>query len=153
MYPNNLLWLLVFTLCESYFVSFLCGLVSTVSGKETVVIAAAMTVAIVAACTLYAFKTETDFTTSTGLMLVFAVGLLCLGIVTIFTSSPFINNLYCAFGVIAFGFYLIVDTQLLMEGRTFHLTVDDYVMASFCLYIDIISIFQFILQLLNNNNS
>lgn len=131
----------------------MCGLVSIMAGKQVVLIAAFMTAVIVVACTAYAFYTETDFTTSTGLILVLTVALLCLGIVTMFTSSPFLHNLYCALGVIVFGFYLIIDTQMLMEGRTFHLTIDDYVMASFCLYVDIISIFQFLLQLLSNNNN
>jgi hypothetical protein len=109
-------------------------------------------VVLVLACTLYAFTTQTDFTTSWGIIIVLMSAMFCLAIVSIFTSSPFINNLYCAIGVILFGLYLIIDTQMLLGGRTIQLSVDDYVLASFCLYIDIIQIFLYLLQLLKNNN-
>lgn len=68
-----------------------------------------------------------------------------------FTSSPFIHNLYCAVGVILFGFYLIIDTQMIMGGRNAELSVDDYVVAAFSLYVDIIQIFLYILDLLRSN--
>lgn len=108
---------------------------------------------IVVVCTIYAFTTETDFTTSWGILLVLSAAVLCLGIVTMFTSSPFLRNLYCALGVVLFGIYLIVDTQMLLGGRTIELTVDDYVLASFCLYVDIIQIFLYLLELLRGNNN
>lgn len=47
-----------------------------------------------------------------------------LGIMTMFTDSKFIDNLYCAFGVLLFGFYLIVDTQMIVSGKTVELAVD-----------------------------
>lgn len=62
-----------------------------------------------------------------------------------FTSSPFLRNLYCALGVLLFGIYLVVDTQMLLGGRSIELSVDDYVLASFCLYVDIIQIFLYLL--------
>lgn len=42
-YPTNMILLAIFTLCEAYFVSFICGLTAVTSGKQTVVIAALMT--------------------------------------------------------------------------------------------------------------
>ena len=144
-YPKNMVLLGTFTLCESYFVSFVCGMTANSVGTQTVTIAAIMTVAMVSACTIYAFTTETDFTTSWGFIIVLSVVMLVLGLVTMFTSSPFLTNLYCGIGVILFGLYLIIDTQMIMGGKKESLTVDDYVVAALFLYIDIIQIFLYIL--------
>ena len=151
-YPKNMILLAIFTLCESYFVSFICGLTANSVGTQTVVVAAVMTMAMVTACTVYAYKTETDFTASWALVTVLSVVLLVLGLVTMFTSSPFLTNLYCAVGVFVFGLYLIIDTQMIMGGRKAEMTTDDYVVAALMLYIDIIQIFLYILELLKNNN-
>lgn len=83
--------------------------------------------------------------------------MLCLFVVLMFTNSPFLHALYCGLGVLLFGIYLIVDTQLIVGGRSMQLEIDDYYLGAMLLHIDIISIFIYILQLLgmmsNNNNS
>ena len=38
--------------------------------------------------------------------------------------------LYCAFGVVLYGFYLVYDVQLLVGGRAEEFDMDDYVVAS-----------------------
>jgi FtsH-binding integral membrane protein len=73
---------------------------------------------IVIACTLYAFLTPTDFTAQSGIMVVLSVTLLVLALITMFTDSPLMNNIYCGFGVLVFGIYLIIDTQMIMGGKT-----------------------------------
>lgn len=73
-------------------------------------------------------------------------------IMTLFTDSPFIKNLYCCIGVILFGFYLIIDTQLILGGKTLELTVDEWALGAMLLYIDIVQIFLYILQLLGNKD-
>lgn len=65
-----------------------------------------------------------------------------------FTNSPFIQALYCGLGVLLFGIYIIVDTQLIVGGRSAELEIDDYFLGAMLLYIDIVSIFIYILQLL-----
>lgn len=79
--------------------------------------------------------------------------LMILGLVTMFTDNPFLHNLYCAVGIICFGLYLIVDTQMIMGGREVSFGVDDHIVAALYLYIDIIQIFLYILELLRNMNS
>lgn len=81
--------------------------------------------------------------------------MLCLFVTLMFTNSPFIQILYCSLGVLLFGIYIIVDTQLIVGGRSAELEIDDYFLGAMLLYIDIISIFLYILQLLgltSNNN-
>lgn len=105
------------------------------------------------ACTLYACYTEEDYTTSSLVVIILSVLLLVLFIVTLFTDSPFIRNLYCVVGVFLFSMYLIIDTQMIIGGKSIELRVDEYALAALLLYIDIIQIFLYILQLLSNNNN
>lgn len=74
--------------------------------------------------------------------------MLCLFVVLLFTNSPFIQALYCGLGVLLFGIYIVVDTQLIVGGRSAELEIDDYFLGAMLLYVDIISIFIYILQLL-----
>lgn len=61
---------------------------------------------------------------------------------------PFLGNLYCCLGVILFGIYLVIDTQMIIGGKRLELSTDDYIAAALLLYIDIIQIFLYILQML-----
>ena len=108
-----------------------------------------MTVAIVVGLTVYAIFTPTDFTIKWGIVIVILIAMLMLGIFSLFVWSPFLNNLYCALGVIVFGIYLVIDTQLIVGGRRLELSMDDYVAGALILYLDIIQIFLYLLQLLS----
>ena len=48
-------------------------------------------------------------------------------------------------GVFLFGVYLIFDTQLIMGGKRYELSIDDYVVGALILYLDIIMIFLYLL--------
>jgi FtsH-binding integral membrane protein len=61
--------------------------------------------------------------------------------------SPILNNLYCCLGVIVFGIYLVIDTQLIIGGKRLEISMDDYVVGALILYMDIIQIFLFLLRL------
>jgi FtsH-binding integral membrane protein len=108
-----------------------------------------MTLAIVTALTLYAMFTKSDFTVKFGIIIVILVAMLILGIVSIFAWSPFLDNLYCCLGVILFGIYIVMDTQMIMGGKRLQLSMDDYVVGALILYIDIIQIFLYILEMLS----
>ncbi len=98
---------------------------------------------------MYAIFTPTDFTIKWGIIIVLLIAMLMLGIFSIFMWSPFLTNLYCSLGVIVFGIYLVIDTQMIVGGRRLELSMDDYVVGALILYIDIIQIFLYLLQLLS----
>lgn len=80
-------------------------------------IAALLTLSITASLTIYAFKTETDFTMQGGALFIFGTVLFFFGILTMFFHSPVLNTIYvCAMGIL-YGFYLIYDTQLIVGGK------------------------------------
>lgn len=108
---------------------------------------------IVFALTVYAILTPQDFTASCGIVVVLSVVLLILFIVTLFTDNKVITMIYCAVGVFLFGVYLIIDTQMIIGGKTIQLGIDEYCLGAMLLYIDIIQIFLYILEFLRSANS
>ena len=77
-----------------------------------------MTFAITLGLTVYAIFTKEDFRTLWGILIVVVIAMLMFGLFSIFVWSPLLNNLYCALGVIVFGIYLVIDTQLVIGGRS-----------------------------------
>ena len=55
---------------------------------------------------------------------------------------------YNLFGVLIYSVYLIYDTQLVAGGKRYELSMDDYVIAALIVYLDIIMIFLYLLQML-----
>lgn len=99
--------------------------------------------------TVYAVFTPSDFTVKFGIIIVILIAMLMVGIFSLFAWSPFLSNLYCGLGVILFGIYLVVDTQLIIGGKRLELSMDDYVVGALILYVDIIQIFLYLLQILS----
>jgi hypothetical protein len=46
--------------------------------------------------------------------------------------------------------YLVYDTQLLVGGKRYELSEEEYVFGALSIYIDVIQIFLFLLQLFGN---
>lgn len=99
------------------------------------------------ALTLYAIFTPSDFTIKWGIVVVILMAMIMLGIFSIFAWAPFLRTLYCSLGVILFGIYLVIDTQLIIGGKRIQLSMDDYVVGALLLYIDIITMFLYLLQI------
>ena len=110
-----------------------------------------MTLAIVLAATAYAWTTKTDFTMKAGFIWIFGMTFMMLCLFSIFFYSYFFDMLLCAIGVLLFGIYLIFDTQLIVGKGRYSLSIDDYILGAMVLYIDIIMIFIYILQLCGNS--
>ena len=143
--PVNYIFLTLWTICEGYMVATCCSFYP----KEIVLTAASLTCAITIALTVYACTTKTDFTFMGGLLSVSCCLLLFLGIFSIFFN--FLNTLYCVLGVFLFSLYLIFDTQLVMGKFGNEYMIDDYIIAALMIYIDIIQIFMYLLELLGHN--
>lgn len=143
--PKNYIFLGVFTLCESYLVSFICGM----TNPGIVFMAAFMTFAMVLALTLYAATTKSDFTMMGGLLFVFGMGIFLLSFCAMFTNNKFVHIFISCLCVVLFGIYLVYDTQLILGNKELRLSIDDYILASFMLYTDIIGLFLNLLQILS----
>jgi FtsH-binding integral membrane protein len=145
--PTNYVFLTLWTICEGYMVATCCSFYS----PDIVITAASLTCAITIALTFYAFTTKTDFTFMGGFLCVGSILMIFLGLFSIIFS--FLNTLYCVLGVLLFSVYLIYDTQLVMGKYGAEYQIDDYIIAALMIYIDIIQIFLYLLQLLGKRDN
>jgi len=147
--PRNYILLGVFTLCMAYMV----GMVASTYDANVVVMAAISTFAITLAITVYAMTTKRDFTWLGSMIWVFSTMFFLFFIFWWFAffTSPVMWIVYNLFGVLIYSVYLIYDTQLVAGGKRYELSMDDYVIAALIVYLDIIMIFLYLLQMLGGS--
>ncbi|XP_036184121.1 protein lifeguard 2-like isoform X1 [Myotis myotis] len=143
--PANYLLLGLFTFLQG----LMLGAVSVFYEADEVLWAIGATALVTLSLTLFALQTKLDFTLLNEVLFVLLVVLLIYGILLIFIRSYWLHLLYAALGTVLFSFYLVMDVQLLMGG-SHHVQLDpeEYVFAALNIYLDIINLFIFILQLI-----
>ncbi|CAI5656532.1 protein lifeguard 3 isoform X1 [Oreochromis niloticus] len=145
-FPWNLVLLGVFTLALSY----MAGAISSYYGTKAVFIAMGVTALVCIAVTVFCFQTKVDFTSCGGLLCIAAVLLMIIGIVTAIVLSfqyvPWLHMLYAAIGAIVYTLFLVYNTQLLIGNRELAISPEEYIYGALSLYVDIVHIFLFILQ-------
>lgn len=147
--PINYVFLLVFTLSESYLVMICCCCYP----PHIVLTAMGLTAAVTVGLTVYALTTKEDFTWCGGILFASVTILIVGGIIcAIFgfrhDTYRLYHVLYCCCGIVIYSIYLIFDTQLISEKYGEFFEIDDYIIAALNIYIDIIQLFLYILSLL-----
>ncbi|KAK6456388.1 inhibitor of apoptosis-promoting Bax1-domain-containing protein [Scheffersomyces xylosifermentans] len=145
-YPTNLILLAGFTLCEAYGIGLSCSMVES----DIVVQALLLTFIIFIGLTVFAFQSKYDFTSWQGYVSMGLWALIGWGFVMFFFPgrSKTAEMIYSGFGAVIFSIYIIIDTQHIM--KTAHL--DDEIISTLQLYLDVINLFLYILRLLNTRN-
>jgi FtsH-binding integral membrane protein len=147
-FPTNYIALFSFTACEAVMLAITCLFVDAVA----VGLAAAMTALVTAGLTYYAWTTTADFTGAGGYLyaalLTFVVCGFVGGFFSAFYATPWVQSVYAGGGCLLFSFYIVYDTQLIVGGqhKKHQFGVDDYVFAALNIYLDIINLFIYILQ-------
>jgi FtsH-binding integral membrane protein len=140
--PINYILLFSFTLCMSFY----CLLFTSFFPPDYVISAALLTFGATVGLTIYAAKTDNDFTFCGAFLFAFLL-------IIIFSAILFFWVGYIVFilllGILIYSLYIIYDTQLILGNKTFEYNVDDYCLAALNLYIDIIYMFIKILQLIS----
>jgi protein lifeguard len=113
---------------------------------STVFTAISATAAVSIGLTIYAFTTDNDLTIWGGLLWGCSLGILVLTVVAIVLKVRWLTILVSALTIILFSIYLIYDTQMIIGGRRREFSIDDYILASLELYVDIIILFLEILK-------
>nr|XP_019945438.1 PREDICTED: protein lifeguard 3-like isoform X2 [Paralichthys olivaceus] len=102
-------------------------------------------------CNLVLLGIFVDFTSCGGLLSVAAVLLMIIGIVTAVVLSfqyvPWLHMLYAAIGAVVYTLFLVYNTQLLIGNRELAISPEEYIYGALSLYVDIVHIFLFILQI------
>ncbi|XP_018537533.1 protein lifeguard 3 isoform X3 [Lates calcarifer] len=146
-FPWNLVLLGIFTLALSY----MCGTISSYYETKAVFLAMGITALVCVAVTIFCFQTKVDFTSCGGLLCIAGILLMIIGIVTAIVLSfqyvPWLHMLYAAIGAIVYTLFLAYNTQLLIGNRELAISPEEYIYGALSLYVDIVHIFLFILQI------
>ncbi|XP_016342171.1 protein lifeguard 3-like isoform X3 [Sinocyclocheilus anshuiensis] len=147
-FPWNLILLAIFTLA----LSFMTGNIASYYSTKAVFLALGITVLVSVAVTVFCFQTKVDFTKCSGFFCVLGIVVFVTGIITAIVLSfkyiPWLHMLYAAIGAIAFTLFLAYHTQLLIGNRKLSIGPEEYVFAALSLYVDIVQIFIFLLQII-----
>lgn len=155
--PANYLVLFGFTVTESVVV----GVASITYTTQSLLLAFGVTAVVVLALSVFALQTTYDITGFAPYFLVMMVVLMCFGLVVSLVGwaglapSPAFQTmrlLYAFLGVLIFCGFIVMDTQMIIGGRhkEHQFMVDEYAMAAIVLYVDIIQLFLFFLELLGD---
>lgn len=142
-HPTNLIILGLFTCALSYMVGFISSQYQT----KSVLMAFGICAVCCLAVTLFSFNTKYDFTSCAGVLFVAAVAFMIFGFIMIFVHTPIMHKVYAGLGALLFMVFLAFDTQMIMGGKKLEISPEDHVFATIQLYMDIVQIFLFLLQL------
>jgi len=133
--------------------SYMIGALTARYDPKIVMMAGLAAALVTIALTIYAIRTKTNIEVFAAMAFVVYLAMFPLIIIGIIIRTPFLHTLYCVLGLIFYSLYLIIDT-IIICGKEKHNGVEmdksDYVIGAMMLYIDIIMIFVYILQLLGD---
>ncbi|XP_062394930.1 protein lifeguard 1 [Sardina pilchardus] len=143
--PLNFIFLGLFTIVEG----LMLGSVTVYYTAEAVLWAVGATAFVCFTLTLFAMQTKWDFTKSNGFLWAMAWSLFSFGIMCAILRSQYVNIVYACLGTTLFSAYLVMDTQLMLGGNhKYSIDPEEYVFAALNLYLDIVTLFLLLLQLI-----
>ncbi|KAM6977981.1 fas apoptotic inhibitory molecule 2b [Aplochiton taeniatus] len=147
LFPWNLILLAIFTLSLSY----MTGMLSSYYNTKSVIMCLGITTLVCLTVTVFSFQTKIDVTSYQGVLLIFCMVMFIAGLVLAFVLPygclPWMHAVYGALGAILFTMFLAFDTQLLMGNKRYSMSPEEYVFATLNIYLDVVYIFSFFLQL------
>lgn len=148
VYPNNYLFLGLFTAAESV----LLGTATAAYELTAIMLAVGVTASLCLGLIAFAKTTKRDFTGAGPFLFTALWILIVFGLVLSFMPgmAQDAQTAYALLGVVIFSFYVVYDVQLILGGKhnRFRYSVDDYVIVALMLYLDVINIFVDLLQLI-----
>eukprot|EP01017_Pseudomicrothorax_dubius_P051321 TRINITY_DN9857_c0_g1_i2.p1 TRINITY_DN9857_c0_g1~~TRINITY_DN9857_c0_g1_i2.p1 ORF type:complete len:279 (+),score=28.52 TRINITY_DN9857_c0_g1_i2:40-876(+) len=142
--PFSYIFLILYTVSEMWLVSYASARFS----PKTVTLAISLTMGITLALAIYACFTKDDITYCGGMLFTLAACFILMAFFYIFVRSQFSDLLYCIAGILLYSIYVIYESQLLVEGKRYELSMNDYIIASLLIYVDLVRIFLYILRIL-----
>ncbi|CAI5482510.1 unnamed protein product [Closterium sp. Yama58-4] len=147
-HPLNLILLGLFSLSFSITLGLSCAYLPANIVLEAIL----LTAIVVVSLTLYTFwaaRNGEDFSWL-GPILFTALSIFFFSMIIqiFFPFGPLLNTIYAAVGAIIFSLYIIYDTASLLSRYSY----DEYIWASVALYLDILNLFTFLLELLSASN-
>ena len=142
--PANYLLLSVFTISFSY----LTSLTTVLHDPSDITIAGFITAAMAGGLSVYALKTEADYSAVSSFLwsLVFTLVFACL--TAVFVPGKLVQVALSVLVALIMSVYIVFDTQMIVGGRYAALSIDDYIFAALMLYVDVMRLFLEILRIL-----
>ncbi len=148
--PLNYVVMFIYTSTESYCVAAITCVYTPMSVFSAVV----ATMVTVLCLSVYACYTNTDLTQWYKSLLVIFLAVVIVEAIFVFLYE---DNVLFFVGsgilVIFAGMFIVVDTQVIIGGKSYELTIDDYILGVLILYSDIILLFLNILRLLGEKRN
>ncbi|KAF7708116.1 protein lifeguard 1 [Silurus meridionalis] len=143
--PLNFFFLGLFTVAEG----MLLGSITVFFRAEAVLWAVGATALVSFSLSVFAMQSKWDFTTVSGSIWVLCWTLFSFGLLCAIMRSQFLYIAYASLGTLVFSIYLVMDTQLMLGGKhKYTISAEEYIFASLNLYLDIVTIFLLILQMI-----
>ncbi|KAK6753958.1 hypothetical protein RB195_013134 [Necator americanus] len=150
-YPLNLIALAVFTLAAGY----MTMATTSAYDVQSVLLALCITTGTSAAIIIFAMFIKKDLTTCVGIAYVLGTTMMFFGLTAIIAcfafQVTFLYTVYAVLGALLSMLYLAIDIQLIMGGRRLELSPEEYIFAAMQIFLDILNIFLFILQIFGKN--
>ena len=143
-YPHNIILLSLFTVCESFLLGHICYQYSYFGLSKLIVSAFAITGGLFTFISFYAYFSKTDFSFLNTYLFVGLVSLVLLSFMQIFFAYSIMSVAIAWFGILLFSGYILYDTSMILHS----LGPDDAIEAALMLYLDIINLFLYILEVL-----
>lgn len=144
--PLNFIALGLFTVAEG----LMLGAVAAYFDAEAVLWAMSATALVSLALSLFAFQSKWDFTMLNGSLWALLWTLISFGLLCAILRTQYLYIVYACLGTLVFSLYLVFDTQLIVGGkhRKYAVSPEEYVFAALNLYLDIVTLFLLLLQLI-----
>ncbi|KAL7065431.1 hypothetical protein AAHC03_05673 [Spirometra sp. Aus1] len=151
--PGNYIALAVFTLSFSY----LAGTISSAYNVNSVLICLVVTAGVTLTVSLAAIACPCDITKCQAMLaflsiLLLIFGLVCTIVYFVAGYNSVLNAVYGGIAAIIFSIYLAYDTQMVIGGRRYELSPEDYIFGALQLYVDVVQLFLSFLALFGSNN-
>eukprot|EP00747_Dinoflagellata_sp_TGD_P218170 gnl/TRDRNA2_/TRDRNA2_90459_c0_seq1.p1 gnl/TRDRNA2_/TRDRNA2_90459_c0~~gnl/TRDRNA2_/TRDRNA2_90459_c0_seq1.p1 ORF type:complete len:284 (+),score=57.07 gnl/TRDRNA2_/TRDRNA2_90459_c0_seq1:75-854(+) len=143
-YPTNYLLLSVFTFFMSINVGFICSVYYATGLGMLIVQAFLLTAMIFFGLSAYALFSGKDFSYMGGILSAGLMLMVGIGFIGFFIPSLVNNIVYSLCGALLFCGFIVFDTWKIENAFGY----DDYIVAAIELYLDIINLFLYILQIL-----
>lgn len=120
-----------------------------VKGNELIA-AMAITAGTTTSLTLYALITKTDFTGYFEYFFILFSVILMTSFINMFLFNKFLHIFIIGVGCLAFSLLIVHDVQMIVAQKhiRYKFSLDDYILASMCLYLDTINFFIYSLNCL-----
>ncbi|KHJ77032.1 hypothetical protein OESDEN_23348 [Oesophagostomum dentatum] len=150
-YPMNLITLGIFTLASGY----MTMATTSTYDVQSVLIALCITTGACGSIIVFAIFVKKDLTTMVGIAYVLGTTLMFFGITALIAclgfQVTFLYTVYAVLGALLSMLYLAIDIQLIMGGKRLELSPEEYIFAAMQIFLDILNIFLFILQIFGKN--